>query len=80
MPTILKKPIVRRIPGRKLVIRLTRDGVELRGFRRRKSKFVTWEQIASLANEDETILFAAEQNEGRRALAAIETRNGKEIA
>ena len=79
MPTVLKKPIIRRIDSRRLVIRVTSRGVELRGYRRRNWKRLTWEQIAGLSSEEDVLLFQVEHNEGRRLLTAIETGNERRI-
>lgn len=63
----LRRPIVRRV-GR-LVFTITADGVELRGYRRRKPKVVTWAQIASLADATErSLLVDCEQVAGLETL------------
>lgn len=65
--TELRRPIIRRI-GR-LVVTITPDGVELRGYRRRKyRRFVTWSQIASLSGDDCPVTRVAEHETGTREL------------
>ena len=64
----LKRPVTRRIPNRNLVVQVAVDGLLLRGFRRRKSKLVTWEQIASLADKSQPIIRSCEEADGRRTL------------
>lgn len=69
--TSLSKPITRRIRDRRLIVRLTKDGLSFRGHHKRKWRKVTWEQIASLSNEDEPVLMKPEQSGGRKTLAAM---------
>lgn len=69
MPCELRKPITRRI-GR-LVVRISEQGVELRGYRRRKRRRATWAQIASLADADHPVVQLAENFEGRRLLETM---------
>lgn len=69
MLTTLKKTILRRIG--KLVVKISDDGVEIKGFRRRRWKKVTWEQIASLADESEPIYRRDEQVRGSKNLKAL---------
>lgn len=64
----MKRPVTRRIPNLNLIVQVKVDGLLLRGFRRRKSKLVTWEQIASLADESQPIIRSCEEADGRRTL------------
>lgn len=43
------KPVRKRFGG--LVVTLTREGILLKGYRRRRSRLVTWEQLCRLACE-----------------------------
>lgn len=62
----LNRTIVRRVG--KLVVTITPDGIELRGYRcSARRKLVTWEQIASLADVGE-LLASAEREAGRAEL------------
>ena len=70
MPTTLKQPVTRRI-NQRLVVTITQDGVELRGFRRRSKHIVTWAQIASLADADLPILVEEETRRGEALLNII---------
>ncbi len=65
---VLIRPVIRRIPHRNLVVRVTSEGLVLRGFRRRSGKMVTWEQIASLSDGSQPIIRNCEEADGRRAL------------
>ncbi len=67
----LKRPVTRRIPHRNLIVTVTEEGMLLRGFRRRKAKLVTWEQIASLSDESQPIIRTCEEADGRRALEGM---------
>ena len=64
--TPLKRPLLRRIGS--LVVYITREGIELRGFKRRRRIRLTWEQIAALEPDRDTIQFICEERAGRRAL------------
>ena len=70
MPTALKQSITRRI-NQRLVVTITSEGVELRGFRRRSKHIVTWAQIASLADADLPILVEEETRRGEALLNII---------
>lgn len=67
--TKLKKPFTRRI-GR-IVIRVHAWGLEIKGYRCRRWKRATWQQIASLADESEPILLQEELSRGARTLEAL---------
>ncbi len=70
--TVLSNPIIRRVGDRRLVVHVTEDGLVIRGYRRRKSKFVTWEQIASLSDDSQMPLIAqSERAEGQRTLQQL---------
>ena len=69
MLTPLKRPIQRRIGN--LVIRVSEAGIAIRGYRRRKRRTYTWEQVASLALDDLPLVRAAEQAEGAKTLSQI---------
>lgn len=64
--THLRKPLDRRI-GR-LVVRLRNDGLELRGFYKQSSHFVSWAQIASLLDDERPLTTAAEKVRGTLVL------------
>ena len=77
--TLLHRPIVRRLDlgDRGLVVRITDEGIELRGYRRRRAALsVTWEQIASLSGAEALMLVEAEIQAGRRVIARA-TRSKK---
>ena len=59
--TPLKRPLVRRI-GR-LVVRLSEEGLEVKGYRKRKWWPVCWAQLASLAGETLPAVLEAERAE-----------------
>jgi len=67
--TPLSRPLARRI-GR-LVVRITAEGLELRGYRRRQPHRLSWERVASLLGPDRPLLAEAEEQLGRDHLAAI---------
>ena len=70
--TKLSKSIVRRIDDSRLVVRITVEGIEFRGYGRRKWRRLTWEQIASLTSESGAeVLRTAERNGGLRVLKQI---------
>ena len=69
MVTKLKRPIQRRIGN--LVIQVAEAGVMIRGYRRRKTRTYTWEQVASLSLDDLPLVRAAEQAEGAKVLSQI---------
>ena len=57
----LSRPIRRRV-GR-LVVTITTDGVELRGYRRRRlRRFLSWAQIASLSDSQQQPLLAGDES------------------
>ena len=71
-PVELKKPLRRKIGD--LVIEVTRDGLKLRGFNRRKSHRVSWAQIFaldSIDDEDATIGRHADERAGTRILKRL---------
>lgn len=69
--TRLRRPIS-RVVGQSLVVTLSKDGVELRGLRKRVSrKFLTWEQIASLDADHESLCRVAECNAGTKELERL---------
>ena len=70
--SIKQKPVVRRI-GR-LVVSVHDWGIEIKGYRKRKAKRITWEQVASLADDSEPILLQEETNRGRRVLGQLGAR------
>ena len=78
--SILKRPVTRRIPNRNLVVQVTVNGLLLRGFRRRKSKLVTWEQVASLADESQPIIRSCEEADGRRTLECMGVTRSEQVA
>lgn len=47
MPTIAKKPVIRRIG--QMNVKIDADGVHIRGFRRRRWLTVTWREVAKKA-------------------------------
>lgn len=63
--TALTKSIKRRVGD--LVITIDARGVTLRGFRRRKGRRFTWQQIAAL-DEPGTVCAAQDEAIGRRVL------------
>lgn len=69
--TRLTRPLVRRI-GR-LVVRIDRHGVWVRGYRRRKWRRFTWEQVASLAlpGDGEAVMRLAETAAGTKVLHSM---------
>ena len=69
MLTTLKRPIKRRIGG--LVVQVSESGITIRGYRRRKSRTYTWEQVASLAADDLPLVRAAEQVAGTTVLSGL---------
>ncbi len=69
--SMLRRPLIRRIPNSTLVATITAEGVILRGFRRRKSKFFSWEQIASLADQSKPLLKVCESGDGLQVLRAM---------
>ena len=69
MVTKLKRPIQRRIGN--LVIQVAEAGIRIRGYRRRKTRTYTWEQVASLAADDLPLVRAAEQAAGTKVLSQI---------
>jgi len=72
MPTLLRKPIARRLPSG-LVVEIRPEGVALRRVRGRRRLVVSWEQIASLASEDsaEAIPRATETAAGLRFIKSL---------
>jgi hypothetical protein len=46
-------------------------GITIRGYRRRKRRTYTWEQVAALAADDLPLVRAAEQLAGARVLSQI---------
>jgi len=79
--TILARAITRRVNGRRLVVRFTPEGVELRGFRKHTWRRVTWEQIAVLADaaDDVPLIKLCEENAGRRVLESIGAAEDKGV-
>ncbi|WP_145090849.1 hypothetical protein [Rosistilla carotiformis] len=76
MPRIatLSRPIVRRIEP-KLIVRITPDGVSIRGYRRRRWRDVSWAQLASLADDQLPLVKHCQLADGQeqlRKLGAIE--------
>jgi len=72
--TTLNRPIVRRLIREDvaLVVRITNAGIELRGYRRRRWRVVTWERIASLTTgEDQPLFCDSEAAIGRLVLEAL---------
>lgn len=66
----LKQPLRRRI-GR-LMVTVSAEGVTLRGYFQRHSKFVTWAQIASLSDgSDRSLLVQTEEEAGREKLTRM---------
>ena len=70
MPTPLKQPVTRRI-NQRLVVTITSEGVELRGYRCRNKHIVTWAQIASLADANLPVLVEEETRRGEALLNVI---------
>jgi hypothetical protein len=64
----LRRPVTRRVelaPGVVLIVRLTEEGLEVRGLHKRSWRRWTWTQIAALADsEARPILLAAERAAG----------------
>ena len=69
--SLLRRPLSRRIPNSTLVVSITAQGVIIRGYRRRKHKLLTWEQIASLSDDSEPLIKACECGDGLRMLQAM---------
>ncbi len=69
--TTLDRPLIRRIGGSRLIVRISPRGLEIRGYRRRRWRLFTWEQIATLAPESQPVTRQAERAEGRRLLARL---------
>lgn len=70
--TRLHRPIVRRLTGRRLVIRLSDEGVEIKGHGRRTWRLVSYERLATLADDEELpIVVECERQRGERVLARI---------
>ncbi len=69
--SLLRRPLSRRLPNSTLVVSITAEGVIIRGYRRRKHKLVTWEQIASLADDSLPVIQSCEREDGRRVLQAM---------
>lgn len=69
--TRFSKPIIRHLADRNLVVKFDAEGILMRAYRRRKWKRVTWEQIATLADDNEPVLQACEKRDGLRFLAAM---------
>lgn len=71
--TTLSRPIVRRLPRQDLplVVRITERGVELRFYRCRRRRFATWEQIASLAGDDQPLFRDSESAIGAQVLETL---------
>lgn len=62
----LTKPITRRI-GR-FVVRISRDGVAIRGHHKHLWKAVSWERIAAIASDQAPMIVAGEGVFGRKVL------------
>lgn len=64
MPSQSRKPVVRRY-GR-LIVRLTAAGIELRGYRKKKWRAVTWNEVAwlTMTNRDQSRLFCELEGKG----------------
>lgn len=74
--TELRRPLTRRIGS--LVVRISADGIELRGRRRRRWRRISWARIACLAVDDVGGLLASlEEKQGAEALAAMGAAGGK---
>lgn len=68
--TKLTRPLDRRIGN--LIVRVSDRGVAIRGHRRRRWKFVTWEQVAAASSvEEQALCVLAEIAEGKRALSKM---------
>ena len=65
-----RRQLIRRRVGN-LVIQLTETGLTIRGYRRRKARSYTWEQVASLAADDLPLVRAAEHTAGAKALSQL---------
>ena len=65
--TALTRPIVRRI-GKRLIVRITKEGVELRGYRWRTWHRVTWAEIAGAYRPDQPLLADVDRRLGERLL------------
>lgn len=64
--TKLKKPLKRRIGN--LIIRITTEGLFLRGHRRRYWKYVSWQEVAAVIDTPEMLLLS----EIKRGAAVLE--------
>lgn len=69
--TTLDKSITRRIGPSRLVVRISREGIELRGYRRRRWRRITWQRIASLLRRDMPLIDQMEEQVGASMLAEI---------
>lgn len=71
--TKLKKRLIRRID--KLIIRIEFDGLYLRGHKKKKWKFITWEQIAAaiVDPEEMPMVVAGDIAEGKQVLKLMTT-------
>jgi hypothetical protein len=70
MPTELRKPLVRRIGS--LVVRLTAEGVAIRGFRKKTWRRMSWARLAANVNDtDVRLIEAGEEEAGQRILARL---------
>jgi len=68
--TELRGPIVRRI-GR-LVVRIAPEGLQVRGYRKRKWRRVSWLSVGSLLEaNDAPVLVRADQVSGARVLGQM---------
>ena len=74
--TPLTRPIVRKIG--KLVVKLAPGGLSIRGHRRRKWRFIPWEQVAAATSHEEApLIFLSEFQDGEAKLLEITTPRRK---
>jgi len=76
--TVLERPLVRRIRGRPLVVRISEAGVELRGYGCRTWHPVSWERVACLLDRTMPIIMAMETKVGQSKLREIRADRAKE--
>ena len=67
--TKLRRPVARRI-GR-LVVRIDAKGIEIRGYRRRRARRVSWARLAYFADELGPLIEHAEETIGRSELETM---------
>jgi hypothetical protein len=69
--TTLEKPLTRRIGGSKLVVRISKEGVEFRGYRCRTWHPILWARVASLLDRSQPLIMEMETQIGHAKLREI---------